>query len=178
MLELSNLPPRTEYQTLVSFFNSHVPQGIRYIKLMLINGTDAARLTVNAADTATILQSLSGQQVAPGYPLTITTGSSAGRALSNQERQALQAVVRNSYIAPSKSLDLSSLSQKGNFNFVNFQSQSFTSDLLNAIQQIAPDAVSINLANNQIQTLTTLTGMVRVAPNLENLSLQQNMIAK
>jgi hypothetical protein len=175
-LELSGLPPNSDYPSMVSFLNSHAPQGFRFIKLQVGGGT--ARMTLAASDVPSVVSALSGQHVAPGFPLTIEMGAQAGRPLNNQEKQALQTMVRNSYDARGKVLDLSSIAQKGNFNFVNFHSNNFTSELFNAIQQAAPDAISINLASNQIQTLTCFQGMIRAVPQLQNLSLQNNQIGK
>ena len=161
---------------MVSFFNSNAPQGCRYIKLTV--GGGSGRLILSSNDAAAVVSALTGREVAPGYPVTVEMGLAPGRQLTQQERQALQQAVRASYNAQYKSLDLSSLAAKGNFTFVNFSSNNFTSDLFNAIQAHASDAISIDFSNNQIQSLACFPGLHRVAPNMKNLALKDNQIPK
>lgn len=176
-LELSGVPQGTEYRALVTFVNTHAPTGFRYLGLQL-NGT-LAKLQLQASEATAVMTALQGQHIVAGSPISVALGAATGRALVHGEKQSLQSAVRSAYNAQSKVLDLGSLAQRDTLRgIVNFHSQNFTSELFNAIQQAAPDAVSINLANNNIQTLSCFQGMVRAVPHLQNLSLQNNSIVK
>jgi len=156
--------------------NQTAPSGFRYLKLTL--GGGSARMTLNAQDLAGVMAALQGAQVAPGHNLVVQLGASAGRNLSNAERETLRSAIRSAYDASHKALNLAALAQTHSLAFANFQNSTFTTELFNAIHAAAGDAVSINFAQNQIQSLTTFAGLLRVVPHLQNLSLQNNYIAK
>ena len=160
---------------MVNFINTYGPSGFKYIRLIVGGGT--ARMTLLASEVAAVMAAIQGQQIAPGCSLVVQMGASAGRALATADREALRTHIRTNYDAAHKSLNLSALASSHGLQFANFQNASFTTELLNTIHTIAPETVTINLAQNQIQSLSGLTGMMRVLPAMQNLSLSNNYLA-
>lgn len=168
---MSGFPAKVEFQDVVNFINQNLP-GFRYLKLTV--GDGHARLTLQPQHVAEVMAKLHGFSYM-GKPLVVQVGASAGVALKSNEREALRNAVRNSF--SNNALNLTALAQTHGLPFANFGTTSFVTELLNAIQFSAPEVVSINLAQNQIQSLAPFAGLLRVAPKLQNLSLMGNYLA-
>jgi hypothetical protein len=155
----------------VNFINTNLP-GFRYNHLDV--GAGHARISLQPQHVSEVMSKLHGHMYS-GKPLVVQVGASAGVALKANEREALRNAVRSSFHG--NALDLTSLAQKHGLPFANFGTTAFVTELLNAIQAGAPDVVSINLGQNQIQSLVPFAGLLRVAPKLQNLSLMNNYLA-
>lgn len=182
--QLSGLPSDLAYTDLVTFINNTAFQGFRYTKLIMSAPT--ARLACSRAEEANQMQALiHGKSIRSGFTISASIAASgganthAGRPLHNSERDQLRSHVRNAYDVNSKTLNLANIVQVPTLSaFASFQSPSFNAELLNAIQSAASECKSLNLANNQIQNLASLTRMQHVMPQLINLSLAGNYIAR
>lgn len=174
--QLSGFPHDWQYGDLVGLVNKNM-SGYRYSKLTLTG--DSARLYVNVTDAAPVLQALNGLQIRPGMQLHASLASSyAGRNLTASEKELLRAYVRSAYDSQHQVLNLSGMIAQGQIaSFVQFNSTSFTSELLSAMQSSAPQTVTLNLGGNQISSLQFCSRMKAALPHLTNLSLQNNSIA-
>jgi hypothetical protein len=171
--QLSGFDPKISFRDVVNFWNANAPGGLRYVRLSVQDGH--ARVTLKASQISGALAALQGRQISPGHPLIVQLGTASGSALGSVEREGLRAHVRANFNADSKALNLQSLAQQG-CSFANFQSTAFITELFNTIAASASEAVSINLAGNAIQSLAAFTGLLHVAPKLQNLSLANNFL--
>ncbi|RCK59570.1 mRNA export factor MEX67 [Candida viswanathii] len=107
-------------------------------------------------------------------------GASGG---SNSTIETITQFLRSRYQPELKMLNLSNVKQDPNLHAQGFfGSISVTSKFFPALMKVADDlkldVVSIDLSNNELQDLQTLTSMAQTFPKLQNLSLQNNNFSR
>lgn len=109
-----------------------------------------------------------------------TGGSSSG---AGSTIETITQFLKSRYQPEHKMLNLSNVKQDPNLNAQGFfGSISVTSKFFPALMKVAGDlkldVVSIDLSNNELQDLQTLTSMAQTFPKLQNLSLQNNQFSR
>lgn len=135
-----------------------------------------AKLVINQSDLNKI-QSLNNAQIRPGVPIQLiqsqSTLSHTHRPLSQQQRDALKQLVVSRYDPQTQTLSLTATHSPEN----DYNNKSFVYTLLDIINECCNNIVTLDLSNNNINSLQPFTKLSSITPQLVNLSLANNSIA-
>eukprot|EP00735_Rhodelphis_limneticus_P011368 TRINITY_DN4458_c0_g1::TRINITY_DN4458_c0_g1_i1::g.7308::m.7308 TRINITY_DN4458_c0_g1::TRINITY_DN4458_c0_g1_i1::g.7308 ORF type:complete len:585 (-),score=104.53,sp/Q99JX7/NXF1_MOUSE/25.87/2e-35,LRR_4/PF12799.2/0.77,LRR_4/PF12799.2/1.8,DbpA/PF03880.10/0.072,UBA/PF00627.26/0.19 TRINITY_DN4458_c0_g1_i1:765-2519(-) len=177
-LQVSNVEEGIKEHQLRTFLTNKASRPINIQKIELYGSI--AYVTVPGVTQANFLKGISGVQFR-GHELDI---SYPRTALTTEQRAAFKHLIQQLYHSDSKFLDLSGFQAKLFASGLNmpahFTRATFCTDLFDAVKDVCPDVVTLNLEGNKLSSVAelgqALNKFMEEGGKIQNLSLKSNQL--